>query len=73
MKPKSYAIAVALSMFFAHTVHAAPTYNPVGAQSGVSLATVTAGGWTQCYDATMSVSIGSNAEMHSLVAVLAIY
>ena len=61
MKLGSCTIAVALSMFFAHTVHAAPMYNPVGAQSGVSLATVVAGGWTQCYEATMGVSIGSNA------------
>lgn len=62
MKLKSCAVAIGLSLIFAHTASASPTYNPVGAQSGVSLATVTAGGWTLCYQATMSVFIGNSAQ-----------
>jgi hypothetical protein len=41
---------------------AVPGYNPVGPQTSVALATVTGGGWTECYAETMSVSIGDNAE-----------
>jgi hypothetical protein len=41
---------------------AAPIYFPTGPQTGVSLATVLAGGWTQCYAATMNVAIGTQAQ-----------
>jgi hypothetical protein len=38
------------------------TYTPVGPQTNVAISTVTDGGWTQCYAATMDVFIGDNAE-----------
>jgi len=41
---------------------AAPIYFPSGPQTNVSLATVTDGGWTQCYAETMSVYIGDAGE-----------
>lgn len=37
-------------------------YNPFGVQSNVAVSTVTGGGWSQCYVATMSVFIGFNGE-----------
>ena len=49
------------TMGFSVTATAA-SYFPSGPQTGVSLATVTSGGWTQCYDETMSVPIGNSAE-----------
>jgi hypothetical protein len=39
-----------------------PTYLPFGAQANVSLATVTGGGWTQCYVATFNLTIGNSGE-----------
>lgn len=41
---------------------ATPTYYPSGPQTGVSLSTITSGGWTECYSAPMSTYIGDNAE-----------
>jgi hypothetical protein len=41
---------------------ASPIYNPVGPQTNVPLATVTGGGWTQCYAATMATTIGNAGE-----------
>lgn len=41
---------------------AAPVYMPTGAQSGVSLSTITGGGWTQCYVGSMAAAIGNNAQ-----------
>lgn len=35
---------------------------PVGVQENISLATILGDGWTQCYAATMSVTIGNNGE-----------
>ena len=46
----------------AGVAQATPTFLPVGAQANVSLATVTGGGWTQCYAGTMNQFIGNNAE-----------
>jgi hypothetical protein len=40
---------------------AAATYLPVGPQLNVSLATVTGGGWTQCYSASMATIFGASA------------
>jgi hypothetical protein len=40
---------------------AAATYLPVGPQQNVALATVLGGGWTLCYQKTMSVGLGSSA------------
>lgn len=37
-------------------------YNPFGVQQNVAVGTVTGGGWTQCYAATMSVAIGPSAQ-----------
>lgn len=37
------------------------SYLPVGPQMGVSLATVTAGGWSLCYSATMGTPFGRSA------------
>ena len=42
--------------------YAMPTYLPVGAQTGVDLATITNGGWTQCYAATMATAIGDSGQ-----------
>lgn len=40
---------------------AAATYLPVGPQQNVALATVLGGGWTLCYQKTMSVGLGASA------------
>jgi PEP-CTERM motif len=40
----------------------ASLYTPFGAQTNVGLSTVTGGGWTQCYAATMGAAIGTNAQ-----------
>jgi hypothetical protein len=53
------ALAAALTVTSAQ---ATPTYLPVGAQSNVSLATITGGGWTQCYSAAFATTIGNNGE-----------
>ena len=39
----------------------AADYLPVGPQTNVALATVTGGGWTLCYSATMATPFGSSA------------
>lgn len=62
MKLLAFVIATLSSALCAHTAYAMPSYNPLGAQSNVALATVTGGGWTQCYQATMNVSIGNDAS-----------
>ncbi len=53
---------LAASLFTMGTAFAAPSYMPTGAQANVALATVTAGGWTQCYQATMATTIGNAGE-----------
>lgn len=53
----SLAVALTLGAGSAHAL-----FLPSGPQAGLSVATITGGGWTQCYAATMSVAIGNNAE-----------
>ena len=60
MKFRKIFIALA-SAVVTHIAYAVPMYNPLGAQSNVALSTVTGGGWTQCYQATMSEFIGNDA------------
>ena len=55
-------LLAAATLLCAGVAQANPTYLPVGPQTGVSLGTITGGGWTQCYAATMSVYIGDHAE-----------
>lgn len=38
-------------------------YMPVGPATNVALATVTSGGWTQCYASTMKTHLGIGAEL----------
>lgn len=40
---------------------AVPSYQPVGPQTGVALASVTGGGWTLCYSALMGTPFGNSA------------
>jgi opacity protein-like surface antigen len=40
----------------------AADYLPFGAQTGVSIGTVTGGGWTLCYQETMGTAFGSSAS-----------
>lgn len=44
------------------TPAAAATYLPFGPQTNVALSTVTGGGWTQCYSASMATIYGSSAS-----------
>lgn len=53
---------LAAALLSSASAFAAPAYYPSGPQTGVSVATVVGGGWTQCYMATMSVFIGNDAE-----------
>lgn len=62
MKIKYSALSAVLASMFSLSAHAIPAYLPSGPQGNVSLATVTGGGWTQCYAATMAATIGNNAE-----------
>lgn len=62
MKLQLSSILVALASMTSMSAHAIPSYLPSGPQANVSLATVTGGGWTQCYSATMSAGIGFDAE-----------
>lgn len=61
MKLSFVAAALALAAFNS-AAQAAPIYNPVGPQTNVAISTVTAGGWTECYVATMGTPIGANAS-----------
>ena len=58
---KMIAIAV-LALGFPVCASATPSYYPTGPQTGVSLSTITSGGWTECYSAPMRTYIGDNAE-----------
>ena len=51
---------VAIACLAAGSAFASPTYMPVGAQANVALATITSGGWTQCYASTFNTPIGGN-------------
>ena len=53
----SFAVALSLGASSAHAL-----FLPSGPQAGLTVATITGGGWTQCYAATMSVFIGNDAE-----------
>lgn len=44
------------------TANAVPVLFPSGPVGGLTTATILAGGWTQCYANTMSVSIGNSGE-----------
>ena len=55
-------IAASMALMYAGSASAGPIYNPIGPQLNVPIATVTSGGWTECYDATMSVYIGNSGE-----------
>jgi hypothetical protein len=54
--------AFLVAMAAAGSAHAAPAYMPTGPQANVSLATVTSGGWTQCYASTFNIGIGNQAQ-----------
>ena len=44
-------IAVSMALTYSGSASAGPAYDPFGPQTNVSIATVTAGGWTLCYEA----------------------
>ncbi|WP_439643834.1 PEP-CTERM sorting domain-containing protein [Gemmatimonas sp.] len=60
MPGKTAFAALALVAVFSSSAQA--QYNPFGVQQNVAVSTVTGGGWTQCYSATMAEWIGFNAE-----------
>ncbi len=62
MKKVIAPVLAAAACLIGSSAMAGPSYLPSGPQAGVSLATITSGGWTQCYAATMSVYIGNAAE-----------
>jgi hypothetical protein len=62
MLKKLIGAAAILCSVVAGEVSAAAFYNPFGPQQNVGLATITNGGWTQCYSSTMSTFIGSSAQ-----------
>jgi PEP-CTERM motif len=61
MRTLFYSIGLAVALATG-SAQATPTYLPVGAQANVSLATITGGGWTQCYSATFATTIGSSGQ-----------
>ncbi|MBC7728766.1 MAG: hypothetical protein H7242_14345, partial [Microbacteriaceae bacterium] len=63
MKKNLFSVfALAVGLLVGHAALATPVYLPSGAQANVALSTITGGGWTQCYAATMDVFIGNSAE-----------
>jgi PEP-CTERM motif len=62
MNPIRRIFAAAAVSLVSATAQASPVYLPVGAQANVAVATVTGGGWTQCYAASMAAAIGDAAE-----------
>ncbi|MCM0032872.1 PEPxxWA-CTERM sorting domain-containing protein [Sandarakinorhabdus limnophila] len=56
---RTFVIAAAL----AASPAAAATYLPVGPQLNVAVGTVTGGGWSLCYSATMATIFGSSASV----------
>lgn len=59
MKIQDSLVIGSLAMLVNVAAHAAPIYLPSGPQANVSLSTITSGGWTQCYSATMATFIGN--------------
>jgi hypothetical protein len=55
-------ILISLALLAGSTASAAPVYLPNGPQANVTITTVTAGGWTQCYQDFMGVFIGNAAQ-----------
>jgi len=55
------ASAIASGLIALSTPAAAADYLPVGPQQNVALSTVLGGGWSLCYSATYSVSLGNSA------------
>ena len=62
MKTNRLNSLVAIACLAAGSAFATPTYLPVGAQANVALATITSGGWTQCYASTFAATIGNSGE-----------
>ena len=62
MKTNRLSNLVAIAGLVAGSAFATPTYLPVGAQANVALATITSGGWTQCYASTFGTVIGNSGE-----------
>lgn len=60
MFKKMLGCLIGLASLVATSAHA--LYIPVGPQTNVALSTVTSGGWTQCYAASMGSAIGVNAQ-----------
>ena len=52
----------ALLMGIGRVAEATPVYLPSGPQTGVSIATVVAGGWSLCYAQPMATPIGASAQ-----------
>ena len=62
MKVHRFSGLAAIACLAASSAFASPTYLPVGAQSNVALATITSGGWTQCYASIFKTFIGNSGE-----------
>jgi hypothetical protein len=62
MKTHRLISLAAIACLAAGSAFASPTYLPIGAQANVALATITGGGWTQCYASTFNTSIGDSGE-----------
>jgi len=62
MKTHRLISLAAIACLAAGSAFASPTYMPVGAQANVALATITGGGWTQCYASAFDTSIGNSGE-----------
>ncbi len=60
MKSSGVSLGVKVCLVLFPFSAGAATYYPSGPQTNVSLATITSGGWTECYSATMAASIGNN-------------
>jgi len=59
---KRILVIAGVLMGIARVADATPLYLPSGPQTGVSIGTVLAGGWSQCYAAPMATFIGNSAE-----------
>lgn len=61
MKIITAALGAAAALALPAAANAAVTYLPIGPQANVNIATVTGGGWTLCYSATMAQPFGNSA------------